>query len=157
MELAASDRPDAAVVDVMLGDDDGLALCLKLKSLTDPPAVVLYTAITDAAMSVKARLVGADGLVTKGSPVAELTRALENALAGESFVPRPDPEALSRLDGRVTDQDLAVLGLRLELTPADEIAEVLTLRPEQVTERILRLVAALGGAARTNGGNLSAR
>jgi DNA-binding NarL/FixJ family response regulator len=43
LELARSEKPDLAIVDLQLkGDGDGVELCRELKSLPSPPKVLIY-------------------------------------------------------------------------------------------------------------------
>src|SRR4051794_32451907 len=52
-------RPDVAVVDLQLPDDDGLSLCLRTRALAAPPRVIVYSAFADAGVAVRAVIAGA--------------------------------------------------------------------------------------------------
>src|SRR4051794_41829302 len=46
-ELAAAERPDVILFDYHLPDEDGLSLCLYLKSRPAAPAALVYSALAD--------------------------------------------------------------------------------------------------------------
>jgi DNA-binding response OmpR family regulator len=72
-------RPDVVVVDLRLGDEDGLVLCQAIRAKPDPPAVLMYTAdVTDDFREV-ARAAGAADAVEKVRPVDELFDAIRLA------------------------------------------------------------------------------
>jgi DNA-binding NarL/FixJ family response regulator len=85
--LLARTQPDVVVLDLRLGDEDGVALCRAIRAGEEPPAVLLYTADVTDDLRVMARAAGAADAVEKVRPVDELFDAIR--LAG-----RP-PDALS--------------------------------------------------------------
>src|SRR3954468_21238889 len=46
-EAIADARPELALIDLHLPDDDGLSLCLRTRALARPPRVVIYSAFAD--------------------------------------------------------------------------------------------------------------
>src|SRR5207248_2143903 len=74
---ARSRRPDVAIVDQRLRKGDGLSLTRRLKALPEPPAVLVYSAHVDGGLVVAAVVAGADGVVSKGTEVEELCRAIQ--------------------------------------------------------------------------------
>ena len=58
LEAIADARPDVALVDLHLPDDDGLSLCLRARSLPEAPRVIIYSAFADAGLAVRARIAG---------------------------------------------------------------------------------------------------
>jgi len=80
LAAATTLRPDAALVDVMLPDGDGVALAGKLVALPWRPRVVLTSTDADAASPEAVRASGADAFV----PNEELPGApLHRLLTGE--------------------------------------------------------------------------
>jgi len=145
LAIARRETPDIALLDVALGDGDGLSLCLELKRLsTPPPGVLLYTASTDPLLGAKARLVGADGLIAKTARASELRSAIQTALQGRGNPPAFDRELLRAITARLAPETLSLVGLRLEGTPITSTAEVLGLDEEGVISRIRALLRRLG-------------
>jgi DNA-binding NarL/FixJ family response regulator len=86
--------PEVVLVDYQLPDADGLALCQQLKVIAESPAVLIYSAYADGSLAIAAMVAGADGLVNKAAPAAELIDALRNSRPrrdrGASAFARPD-------------------------------------------------------------------
>jgi DNA-binding NarL/FixJ family response regulator len=77
LELAASLRPDAVLVDVGLPDGDGLTLARHLAALSRRPRIVLTSSDRDATTHAAALAAGAVGFVAKDDlPDASLARLL---------------------------------------------------------------------------------
>ncbi len=64
LDLAAVSRPQAAIIDLVLPDMDGIELCRRLREWTAMPLIVL-SAVEDEDAKVRALAVGADDYVTK--------------------------------------------------------------------------------------------
>ena len=143
--LSRRRAPDIALLDISLDDGDGLRLSLDLKRLSEPPAVLLYTASVDPLLAFKARLVGADGLLAKTARAGELKEAIGAVLRGELRVPAFDRELLRAKTRDLSPELLAVIGLRLHSTPVDGMAAALGLSEEEVSERIERVLEILDG------------
>lgn len=75
-------RPDVVVLDRLLGQEDGLALCATVRAELAPPQVVLYTANVEPGLDTDARAVGAYAVVEKGAVIDELFDALRLAVRG---------------------------------------------------------------------------
>jgi two-component system KDP operon response regulator KdpE len=86
LDVAAVRAPDAAIIDLMLPDGDGIELCRKLREWTAIPVIVL-SAVGDEDAKVRALAAGADDYITKPFGPRELIARLEANLrrsAGES-------------------------------------------------------------------------
>ena len=100
LDAAATRPPDAAIVDLVLPDGDGIELCRQLRSWSEMPIVVL-SAIGEEEQKVRALEAGADDYVTKPFGARELVARLAAAL---------------RRAGRAADEPtIAVDGLELDL------------------------------------------
>jgi DNA-binding response OmpR family regulator len=64
LDLAAVSHPEAAIVDLVLPDIDGVELCRRLREWTQIPILVL-SAVGDEDAKVRALAAGADDYVTK--------------------------------------------------------------------------------------------
>ncbi len=140
LQLAQRFTVELAVLDVSLREGDGIQLCLELKQLPLPPRVLLYTAFVTPTVILKGSLAGADGLVEKGAPAAELTHALRRVVAGEACMPPLDRDLLSGRAERLSAEELSIVGLRLASSQVGEIAEALRLPPDEIVSRIRRLL-----------------
>ncbi len=83
MELAIS-HPDVILLDLVLGDDDGVDLCREIRSRSAAPIIVL-SVVDDEAEKVRALDSGADDFVVKPFGLDELLARVRVALRrGES-------------------------------------------------------------------------
>jgi two-component system KDP operon response regulator KdpE len=76
LDVAAVARPEAAIVDLLLPDGDGIELCRRLREWTSIPIIVL-SAVGDEDAKVRALAAGADDYVTKPFGPRELIARLE--------------------------------------------------------------------------------
>ncbi len=143
LDAAARSRPDIALIDYSLADSDGLSLCLSLKSLPAPPRVLMYSAFAGEELAVAARVAGGDGLVDKAAPPADLFDALRAAARGRGPMVTPPLDAQRRIAERLECHDHAVFAMSLQGTSHADIARALQLRPEDVRDRLARLLASL--------------
>jgi two-component system KDP operon response regulator KdpE len=79
LRAAAIRQPDAAIVDLMLPDGNGIDVCSELRSWSDMPIVVL-SAVGDEDQKVAALEAGADDYVTKPFGPRELVARLNAVL-----------------------------------------------------------------------------
>ena len=86
LDAAAVRRPDAAIVDLVLPDGDGVEVCAQLRSWSEMPILVL-SAVGEEEQKVRALEAGADDYVTKPfgprELVARLRAAMRRAPGGE--------------------------------------------------------------------------
>ena len=99
LDVAAVSRPDAAIIDLVLPDMDGIELCRRLRQWTDIPVIVL-SAVGDEDAKVRALAAGADDYVTKPFGPRELVARLEANL--RRIYPEPE-ETLISADGLEVD------------------------------------------------------
>ncbi len=100
LDHAAVRPPDAAIVDLVLPDGDGVEVTRELRTWTQAPIIVL-SAIDEEDEKVRALQAGADDYVTKPFGPRELVARLE--------------AALRRSAGGADDPVLAAEGLELDL------------------------------------------
>jgi len=118
LDLAAVRPPDAAIVDLVLPDLDGIAVTRTLREWSDMPILVL-SAVGEEEQKVRALEAGADDYITKPfgarELVARLQAALRRAARGEEE-PRIVAEGLEiDLAARVVRRD----GEPIHLTPIE--------------------------------------
>src|SRR3954452_22135443 len=142
-ELAERLRPDVVLLEPHLLDGDGLGLCRRLRAAAAPPRIVLYAAETDASLALLARVAGADGLVDKAAEPQELFDAIRVVARGDTALPPVDAAELEAAAHRVDGEDLALLAMLVDGTPAAEGADTLHLDRRRVGRRIERMLGRL--------------
>ncbi len=140
--------PDAAVLDVVLGDDDrgGLRVLEALRARSSTAPVVMVTAFADVQKVKTALNLGASHLIEKPFRAAELLAVLERVIAA-----RPDPaEAVARLFERagLTPREAEVARLALKGLPSPEIAHVLGMSEKTVRQHLSRVYEKHGVSSR---------
>jgi len=138
LDAAAVRPPDAAIVDLMLPDGNGVDVCRQLRSWSDMPILVL-SAIGDEDQKVEALEAGADDYVTKPFGPRELVARLNAALrrAGEAI----DEPAVTvdRLEVDLAARAVRRDGEEVHLTPIeyDLLRVLLRNRGRLMTHRAL--------------------
>jgi two-component system, OmpR family, KDP operon response regulator KdpE len=138
LDIAALHAPDAAIVDLVLPDGDGIEVTRTLREWTTAPIIVL-SAIGEEEQKVRALEAGADDYVTKPFGPRELVARLAATLRRAA----PDPgEPVLRAEG--LELDLAAHTVRLDgeeihLTPIEFglLTALMTNRGRLLTHRAL--------------------
>ena len=142
-ELAERLRPDVVLLEPHLLDGDGLGLCRRLRAVAEGPRVVLYAGDVDPVLGLLARVAGAEGLIDKAAPAVELFEAVRIVARGGSALPPIDAEQLEAAAHRVEPEDLALLAMLVDRTPAADVADTLHLDRRRMGRRIERLLGRL--------------
>jgi two-component system, OmpR family, KDP operon response regulator KdpE len=100
LDRAAVQPPDAAIVDLVLPDRDGVEVCRSLREWSELPIVVL-SVVGDEAEKVRALNAGADDYVTKPFGPSELIARLNAAL--RRAAPRDEAEPVFSAAGLELD------------------------------------------------------
>jgi DNA-binding NarL/FixJ family response regulator len=143
LDLVERMRPDVVLLEQHLLDGDGLSLCRRLKALPQPPRVILYTADPEGALVLLARVACADGLVDKSADPRELFEAIRVVARGGVALPPLEPEQLDAAAHAIDPEDLALLAMLADGTPAFDAADALRLDRRKVGRRIERLLGRL--------------
>jgi two-component system, OmpR family, KDP operon response regulator KdpE len=118
LDRAAIRPPDAAIVDLVLPDGDGVEVCRRLREWSSMPIIVL-SAVGDEAEKVRALEAGADDYVTKPFGPRELVARLQAALRRAD---RSVDEPAITADGLEIDlagHSVRVDGAEVHLTPIE--------------------------------------
>ena len=118
LDLAAVQRPDAAIIDLVLPDLDGIELCRRLREWSDMPLIVL-SAVGDEDAKVRALAAGADDYITKPFGPRELVARLQANL--RRIAPDPEPAVITS-EGLVLDLAARTVhrdGTEVHLTPTE--------------------------------------
>jgi two-component system, OmpR family, KDP operon response regulator KdpE len=117
LQVATLRHPDAAILDLVLPDGDGVEVCRSLREWTDMPILVL-SAVGDEDHKVRALEAGADDYVTKPFSPRELVARLQAILRRAA----PPGEPVIHADGLEIDLAARVVrrdGREVHLTPIE--------------------------------------
>jgi DNA-binding NarL/FixJ family response regulator len=150
LRLATDMRPDIFLLDISLGEENGLALISQLLEIVPGAAFVVVTNFGTAEFQEFAQKAGALGFISKGETTAELLRTISCVARGESCYSTPARTIVyvpSRLDTRLhlSSRQVEVLQhLACGLT-YKEISRAIGVSENTVDLYIRRIRTALGG------------
>ena len=154
-ELVERLAPDVALVDIRLGDDDGIALTRAL--LDDDPdrRIVLYTGSTDEDLLFEGLDSGACGYALKDGSLHELVSALGVVAEGGSYVdPRLRPTLLSRRSTErlptLSNREREVLDLLAQGLTGEGVADRLVLSSETIKTHVRNAMTKLEANTRVH-------
>jgi DNA-binding NarL/FixJ family response regulator len=141
--LLANSLPQVLVMDLMLGESDGLALLKDLAAQAPALRIVVFSLHAEDIYAERCLRAGAHGYVMKTEPVPTLFRAIREVAAGGIAVsPRVSAAVLGSLSGRarqpsggeaqLTDRELQVFRLTGLALPTRTIAEKLNVSVKTV-------------------------
>ncbi|MBW8792203.1 MAG: response regulator transcription factor [Streptomyces sp.] len=131
----AESTVDAIVLDVLLPDADGFAVCEQLRAQGTWAPVLMLTALDDVRDRVRGLDVGADDYVVKPFALPELAARLR-ALLRRGAVPRPATLTVGDLTLDPASREVRRGGTLLKLTPREQALLELFLRhPDEVLSR----------------------
>ena len=152
-------RPDVAILDVRLGDGDGVSVCRDLKSQRPELACLMLTSFADDEALYNAIMAGAQGYVLKQIRGSDLIGAVRAVAAGGSLLdPRATASVLARLRDQstpkdplegLTEREREILELIGEGLSNREIGARLFLAEKTVKNYVTNLLAKLGMQRRT--------
>jgi DNA-binding NarL/FixJ family response regulator len=139
--LESGDPPDVLILDVRLGDDNGLTLLGR----PDRTAVIIFSAFDYPQYHRVALRAGAAGFVSKSVETGQLIEAVQAAAAGKLVFDR-------RHDGppiALTPRETEVLGLVVDGLTNDEISNQLGVASKTVEGHLGRIFERTGVQSRT--------
>jgi DNA-binding NarL/FixJ family response regulator len=145
IEIARHEPIDVAVVDYQLGGRNGLWLSRKLKRLSQPPAVLIYSAYTDGILAAAAVVAQADSIISKGRVGSDLCHEIRCAAAGERHLPPLPPRLAESLRRRLTGDEQAIFGMLLAGMEPTEVAGTLGLSAAAMEAQLCELLRRLEG------------
>src|SRR5438093_2338591 len=146
LDRAAVRPPEAAIIDLVLPDQDGVEVCRRLREWSQMPILVL-SAIGDEQEKVRALEAGADDYVTKPFSSRELVARLEAVLRRVGSQPEEPVVSVDGLEVDFAARTVRDNGEEIHLTPIEyDLLRVLLMdRGRLVTHRAL-FAAAWGPA-----------
>ena len=118
LDAAAVRPPDAAIVDLVLPDRDGVEVTRSLREWSEMPILVL-SAVGDEAEKVRALNAGADDYVTKPFGPAELVARLNAVLRRAAAEPEDPRLTVDGLDIDLAARVVVAAGEAVHLTPTE--------------------------------------
>lgn len=150
-QLARRLRPDVILLDLKLPDGSGLDAARQILQQSDPPAVVVLSTYTDAALIKSALDMGASGYIPKTASFVEIAGAVRTAAQGGVVI---HPSLAGRLASRgreaeLGEQEIAMLRLLAEGASYGEIGSRLYLSERTVRRHMNLLFEKMGVQNRT--------
>jgi two-component system nitrate/nitrite response regulator NarL len=146
------ERPEVALIDYRMPGCFGGELVGRIREVSPDTRVAVYTAEVDASIVEETLGAGADAVLLKEAPMADLVRALRAVAEGRRYV---DPALTGRAGGtepaapRLTERELAVLRLLAEGLSHEEIGARLSIAAETVRTHSRKAADRLGAKTRT--------
>ena len=158
-------EPNVAVLDVRLGDGNGIAVCREIRSDYPDVACLILTSFDDDRAMVDAAMAGASGFVLKQIRSNELVDSIRKVADGAQLLDSAATRlAMDRLraseDGildSLTEQERRVFDLIGEGFSNRQIADELFLAEKTVKNYVSNMFAKLGIVRRTEAAALAAR
>ena len=145
-------QPDIALIDYRMPHLEGAELLIKLKAEAPEMLIAVYTADTDQSIVAVVFEAGADALILKDAPMADLVYALESIRSGRRYVdPALARAALGTGQKRaLTPREAEVLGHVADGLSHDEIGRRLSISPETVRTHVRKACERLNARTRTH-------
>lgn len=149
LERAASERPDVIILDLLLGDEDGLSFLPELCQVSPESRVLVLTGVQNPDAHRRAIRRGAMGIVLKDHAADQLLKAIMKVYEGEVWIERSmmgsmiqeftkptlaDPEA-AKIES-LTDREREVIALVGEGLKNKQVGERLFISETTVTHHL---------------------
>lgn len=151
LELARTHRPDVMLVDLTLGDADGLGLIRELSKLRSRMRTIAVTMHHHEETVRQAFLAGAAGYVVKGAPSADLVTAVR-AVANNQHYVHPVVASVLVVDSlrwlrqadRLSPRELEIVRLISGGRTAAQTGTALGISPHTVRRHVANVASKLG-------------
>jgi two-component system, NarL family, response regulator LiaR len=152
VQLAAELRPDVVLLDVALPDINGIEVTRQIRSLPDPPYVLLLSAYDDRDYVVAAIEAGASGYLIKTAAAQDVLAAIRAVVRGEVVLSPSLARLLAereRDDRLLSDRELEVVRLAARGLGNRQIADAMSVSSRTVEAHLTGVFNKLGVANRT--------
>ena len=153
LETAPQIKPDVIIVDIAMPLMNGLEAGLRLKKLMPAVKLIFLTMNEDPDLAMEAMRCGASGYLLKTSAGSELTRAIQMALKGKTYVTPQIASGMQKAfinnphpksgDKTLTPRQREVVHLLAEGKSMKEVASVLNVTPRTVAFHKYRVMEEL--------------
>ncbi len=141
-ESGSEKLPDILILDLFLGEENGLDLLRQVRADYPSIKVLVYSMYAKPGILSMVLEAGANGFVEKSAPESVLITAVRNILSGETFVQQNLVSSIftykTMYDG-LTKQEQKVFNKILERKNRDEIADELNITPRSVDNYFTRI------------------
>ena len=156
LEIAANEQPNMIILDILLGDEDGLSFLPELREVATNSRVLVLTGLRSTESQRRAIIAGAMGVVLKEHAAEVLIKAINKVHQGEVWLdrslmgsvldaitqaPEVDPET-ARIDS-LTERERQVLALIAEGLKNKQIGERLFISETTVTHHLSSIFSKL--------------
>jgi DNA-binding NarL/FixJ family response regulator len=155
VEVICATRPQVAVVDIRLGDPDGIWLTREVLARRPEQRILLYTGTSDEQLLYSGLNSGARGIALKDGTPDELLEALVLVGEGGSYIdPRVPPALASSRDGDaqpgLSRREREVMDLLARGLTGEQVAERLVLSSETVKTHVRNAMHKLDATTRVH-------
>jgi two-component system response regulator DevR len=160
-------KPDVAILDVRLPDDDGVSVCRELRSRLPDLACLMLTSFGDDEALLSAIMAGASGYLLKQVRGSDIVGAVRTVAAGGSMLdPRMTATVIQRLRqppvghdplADLSEQERRVFDLIGDGLTNRQIGETMFLAEKTVKNYVSGVLAKLGMQRRTQAAALAGR
>ena len=156
LALAASEQPNMIILDILLGEEDGLTFLPELREVTRNARVLVLTGLRSSESQRRAILAGAMGVVLKETAADVLIKAINKVHQGEVWLdrslmgsvldemtqaPEIDPEEAKIAS--LTDREREVIALIAEGLKNKQIGQRLFISETTVTHHLSSIFSKL--------------
>lgn len=156
LAIAASEQPNLIILDILLGDEDGLTILPELREVARNARVLVLTGLRGSESQRRAMLAGAMGVVLKDHAAEVLIKAIHKVHQGEVWLdrlmmgsvldemtqtPEIDPEKAKIAS--LTDREREVIALIAEGLKNKEIGKRLFISETTVTHHLSSIFSKL--------------
>jgi two-component system nitrate/nitrite response regulator NarL len=156
LAIAASEQPNLIILDVLLGDEDGLTILPELREVAKSARVLVLTGLRGGETQRRAMLAGAMGIVLKDDAADVLIKAINKVHEGEVWLDRsmmgrvldemtqpPDVDPEQAKIASLTDRERQVIALIAEGLKNKQIGERLFISETTVTHHLSSIFSKL--------------
>lgn len=140
-------EPLICIIDINLGQDDGLSLIKFIKSNYSSIYCICYSMFKGAGIVEQAVRAGAVGYVSKNADLSCLLKAMEEAPKGSFYMEKSltsDYVVYTNLFHSLTKREKELAGLFFQNKTEDEIAEAMCITVRAVDNYMTRILSKLG-------------